>query len=230
MKKIGMIGGLSYQSTIDYYKVANERSMEILGVGNATCEILIHSVNLEEMLGYAGAGEVETLAKRLSEVAAGLEKSGAEVIVLCTNTMHMVAPEIEAAISVPFIHITDATAAEIKKCGIKKVGLLGTPFTMSQPFYKDRLMEKHGIETVIPDQKHFDEIFRIIAEELTVGIIRDESREYLLKVSKELEAEGACGIILGCTEIPMIIKPGHSDIPVFDTATIHALAAVEAAL
>ncbi|MPM24404.1 putative racemase YgeA [bioreactor metagenome] len=228
MKKIGMIGGLSWQSTVDYYRVANEESNKLLG-GCDTAEILMYSVNLAEMLGYAGNNEKETLARRLCEVAKTLEDAGAGLVVLCTNTMHMVAPEIEAALHVPFLHIADAAAAEIKRRGFTKVGLLGTPFTMSQPFYRERLKELHGIDVIIPDERHHAEIYRVITDELTFGKLLDSSRAYFLSVIEELRAAGAQGVVLGCTEIPMLIKQKDTDLPVFDTATLHAAEAVRLA-
>lgn len=228
MKKIGMIGGLSWQSTVDYYRVANEESNKLLG-GCDTAEILMYSVNLAEMLGYAGKNDKVTLARRLSDVAKTLEDAGAGLVVLCTNTMHMVAPEIEAALHVPFLHIADAAAYEIKRRGFTKVGLLGTPFTMSQPFYRQRLKELHGIDVVIPDERHHAEIYRVITEELTFGKLLDSSRTYFLSVIEELRAQGAQGVVLGCTEIPMLIKQKDTDLPVFDTATLHAAEAVRLA-
>ncbi|HWP80267.1 MAG TPA: aspartate/glutamate racemase family protein [Candidatus Acidoferrum sp.] len=228
MKKIGMIGGLSWQSTVDYYRVANEESNKLLG-GCSTAEILMVSVNLAEMLDYVGRGDKETLARRLCEAAKTLEAAGAGIVVLCTNTMHMVAPEIASSLSVPFLHIADAAAAEIKRRGFSRVGLLGTPFTLSQPFYRERLKELHGIEVVIPDERHFDELYRVITEELTFGKLVDSSRAYFLSVIEELRAAGAQGVVLGCTEIPMLVKQKDTDLPVFDTAALHAAEAVRLA-
>ena len=228
MKKIGMIGGLSWQSTVDYYKVANEESNRILGRNN-TAEIIMYSVNLCEMIEYVELGELDVLALRMCEVAVTLERAGADIILLCTNTMHIVASEIEAALSVPFLHIADATAAAIKAHNIKKVGLLGTPFTMNQPFYAKRLKELHGIDVIIPNERHHKEIYRVITDELTFGEISDSSRDYYLSVIEELKADGAQGIVLGCTEIPLLIKQHHTGIPVFDTAALHIKKAVKLA-
>lgn len=222
MKKIGIIGGLSWQSTLDYYRIINERENEITG-SSATGETIVYSVNLEEMLSYASGGDYETLGARLSEAARRLEGAGAEVVILATNTMHLVADKIASSINVPFLHITDALAAELKRRGCKKVGLVGTPFTMGLPFYKEKLYSEYGISVITPPEKEYDTIFDVIRNELTFNIIKDTSRAEYLRIMKDMFSNGAQGVILGCTEIPMLIKQEHTDIPVFDTTAIHAI-------
>ena len=163
------------------------------------------------------------------DIKAKLEEAGADLIVLCTNTMHAACAQLEESIHVPFIHIADATADEIKRLGLHKVGLMGTPFTMGQDFYKGRLRDKHGIEVIVPQESEWNEIYRVIQEELTFGILKDESRKYFLSVIEELRSRGAEGVILGCTEIPMLIKQTDTDLPVLDTTALHAMAAVRLA-
>lgn len=228
MKTIGIIGGLSWQSTIDYYRIINSRENQIFG-NSTTGEIIVYSVNLEEMLPLVTAGEFGILGEKLGGVAKKLEAAGAEIIVLATNTMHVVATQIAASVNVPFLHITDALAQEIKKFGFTKVGLVGTSYTMSLPFYKDKLKKEYGITVITPPEKEHKKIFDIIHNELTFNIIKDESRQEYLRIMNDLIQAGAQGIILGCTEIPMLIKQEHTGIPVFDTTSIHANAAVEMA-
>jgi aspartate racemase len=227
MKTIGIIGGLSWQSTMDYYRIINNRENQVFG-DSTTGEVIVYSVNLEEMLPLVSTGEFEILGEKLGNVARKLEAAGADIIVLATNTMHVVADQISARISVPFLHIGDALAQEIKKAGFTKVGLIGTPGTMSLPFYKEKLGE-YGITVITPPEKEYKIIFEIIHNELTFNIIKEESRQEYLRIMNELVQAGAQGIILGCTEIPMLIKQEHTAIPVFDTTSIHANAAVDLA-
>lgn len=228
MKRIGLIGGLSWQSTVDYYRIINEESAKRLG-GLNNVESIVYSVNLNEMLEHIGKGEVEILGGKFAAVGKKLVEAGADLIVLCTNTMHAACAQLEESIHVPFIHIADATADEIKRLGLHKVGLMGTPFTMGQDFYKGRLRDKHGIEVIVPQESEWNEIYRVIQEELTFGILKDESRKYFLSVIEELRSRGAEGVILGCTEIPMLIKQNDTDLPVLDTTALHAMAAVRLA-
>ena len=192
-------------------------------------ESIAYSVNLNEMLEHMGRGEVDILEEKFAAVGKKLEQAGADLIVLCTNTMHAASARLEREINIPFIHIADATADEIKRLGLHKVGLMGTPFTMGQDFYKGRLTEKHGIEVIVPQEGEWEEIYRVIQEELTFGILKEESRKYFLSVMEELRARGAEGVILGCTEIPMLIKQSDTDLPVLDTTALHAMAAVRLA-
>ena len=207
MKRIGLIGGLSWQSTVDYYRIINEESAKRLG-GLNNVESIVYSVNLNEMLEHMGKGEVEILGGKFAAVGKKLEEAGADLIVLCTNTMHAACAQLEESIHVPFIHIADATADEIKRLGLHKVGLMGTPFTMGQDFYKGRLRDKHGIEVIVPQESEWNEIYPVI---------------------EELRSRGAEGVILGCTEIPMLIKQTDTDLPVLDTTALHAMAAVRLA-
>ena len=195
MKRIGLIGGLSWQSTVDYYRIINEESAKRLG-GLNNVESIVYSVNLNEMLEHMGKGEVEILGGKFAAVGKKLEEAGADLIVLCTNTMHAACAQLEESIHVPFIHIADATADEIKRLGLHKVGLMGTPFTMGQDFYKGRLRDKHGIEVIVPQESEWNEIYRVIQEELTFGILKDESRKYFLSVIEIPICR--CWILLRC--------------------------------
>lgn len=229
MKKIGLIGGLSWQSTVDYYRYVNEVSNKQIG-GTNTVECIIYSTNLKEKIDLVMKNDLDTLAKEFIEISKGLEAAGADCVLLCTNTMHIVYDEIEKNINVPMIHIGDATGEAIAKAGIKKVALLGTTFTCTHPFMRQRLLDQYGIETIVPDEKERVEIMRVIEEELTFDIIKETSREYFLKVIDRLSKLGAQGVILGCTEIQMLIKQEHTDLKVFDTTELHALKAVDFAL
>lgn len=229
MKKIGIIGGLSWQSTVDYYKIINEESNRRLG-NKSTVESIIYSTDLEGKFNHVVRGELDELAREFIEIAHSLEKAGADVIIMATNTMHLVYEKVRASVSVPVIHIADPTAEAIKKAGFDKIALLGTSFTCTHPFYMGRLKENYGIDTIVPTEEEKKEIQRVIEEELTFDIIKDSSREYYVNVIKELARQGAQGVILGCTEIQMLIKQEDSPIPVFDTTTLHAMAAVNFAL
>ena len=229
MKKIGLIGGLSWQSTVEYYRIINEESNRRLG-GLDTAECILYSVNLAEKLGRMTRGEYQQLGQEFLEVGQKLVAGGADMVLLCTNTMHAVYDTLSAGLSVPVLHIADATAAAIRRQGLTKVALLGTPFTLTQPFYKDRLKQLHGIDVVIPTPEQGAEIYRVIQEELTFHLLKESSRRYFLDVLDTLRAQGAQGVILGCTEIPLLIQQQHTDLPVFDTTTLHALAAVDEAL
>ena len=229
MKKIGLIGGLSWQSTVDYYRIINEESNKRLGA-KSTVESIIYSTDLETKLDHVYKGELDVLTDEFIGITKSLKQAGADVVLLCTNTMHIVFEGIQKNVDVPMIHITDATAAAIQKAGLKKVGILGTTFTMTQPFIIGKLKEEYGIECVSPDPEDMPEIMRVIQEELTFNILKDSSREYYVNVIRKLQAKGAEGVILGCTEIPMLIKQKDSPVPVFDTTELHALSAVDYAL
>ena len=229
MKKIGLIGGLSWQSSIEYYRIINEQSNLLLG-GSHTVESIMYSTDLPQKLGLMSRRETAELAREFIDISNSLAAAGAGMVLLCTNTMHAVFDEIESSISLPMIHIADATAQAIKEKGLKKVALLGTVFTMQQPFYKDRLA-RHGIEVTVPSEDEAQEIHRVIVDELTFGDIRESSRALYLDIMERLRREeGAEGAILGCTEIPLLIHQEHTDIPVFDTTFLHAMAAVKLAL
>ena len=229
MKKIGMVGGLSWQSTVDYYKIINEESNKRLG-NKSTVEQIIWSTDLERKFNHVVNGELDELADEFIEIAQGLERAGADCVIMATNTMHLVFDKVAASVKIPMIHIADPTAEAIKKAGFDKVALLGTSFTCTHPFYMGRLKEKYGIECLVPTEEEKVEIQRVIEEELTFNIIKDSSRDYYLKVIDELARQGAQGVILGCTEIQMLIKQKDTPLPVFDTTTLHALAAVDFAI
>lgn len=220
MKTIGLIGGMSWESTVTYYQIVNETVKQELG-GLHSAKVLLYSVDFSEIEEYQAKGEWEKSAKVLAQAAINLEKAGADYIVICTNTMHKVAPEIQKAISIPIIHIAEATADELKKQGITKVGLLGTKYTMTQDFYKNKLLDA-DIDVVIPDDEGVEIINHIIYDELCLGIISEESKQKYLSVIAELEKKGAQGVILGCTEIGLLIQQKDTKLPLFDTAQIHA--------
>ncbi len=229
MKTIGLLGGMSWESSALYYRILNEEVKDLLGgLHSARCVML--SVDFAEIERLQMAGEWERAGERLAEEARRIEAAGAEMLLLCTNTMHKLAPQIEAAISIPFLHIADATGAAIRKAGLQTVGLLGTRFTMEEEFYAARLREHWDLEVLVPDPAGREIVHKIIYKELVLGIVREESRREYLRIIDGLRRRGAEGIIEGCTEIGMLIGPEHTDVPLFDTTRIHALAAVEAAL
>lgn len=228
MKTIGLIGGTSWVSTVDYYRYINKLANERRG-GLNYAEILLYSVNFNDVKSLADAGDWTGLAKLLSVVARKLENAGAEAILLCANTIHIVAERIETHISIPLIHITDATAREIRRQDLRKVALLGTKFTMDNAFYRERLA-RFEIETVIPDDAERDFIHRSIFEELGKDIFTAETKQRYVEIIENLKARGAEGVIFGCTEIPMLLTPADSPLPSFDTTLLHAGAAVDFAL
>ena len=220
MKTIGLIGGMSWESTVTYYQIINETIKNRLG-GLHSAKCILYSVDFDEIEKYQTRGEWDKSADVLSEAAQALERAGADYIVICTNTMHKVVPEIGRRIHIPILHIADMTAVQLKKQGIRKVGLLGTKYTMQQDFYKNILIEQ-GIEVVIPNDADVDIVNRIIYDELCLGKILEESKAVYLDIIHELARNGAQGIILGCTEIGLLIQQSDTDIPLFDTTLIHA--------
>jgi aspartate racemase len=229
MKVIGLIGGMSWESSAIYYKIINQKVKDTLG-GVHSCQCLMYSVDFGEIAALQHNGDWEKLSEMMIDAAQRLERGGADFIVLCTNTMHKLADAIEANVNIPFVHIADVTAAAIKEKGMKKIGLLGTKFTMEQDFLKGRLLEKHGVESIIPNEAQRDIIHKIIYEELVKGIVTGESRLAYLTIINDLIAQGAEGIILGCTEIGLLISNEFTDAILFDTTEIHAVKAVEMAL
>lgn len=229
MKTIGMIGGMSWESSAEYYRIANQAAKERLG-GLHSAKILMHSLDFAEIEEMQVAGRWDELAAILAASVLRLETGGADFAMICTNTMHRDFEIIAAATRLPMLHIADATGTALKNAGIRKTGLLGTKFTMEQDFYKERIRRNFGIETVIPGNAAREKVHRIIYDELCKGIILDESREEFKVAIHEMVNEGAEGVILGCTEIPLLIKSADSPVPVFDTTSIHARAAVEMAL
>lgn len=228
MKTIGLIGGMSWESSLEYYRIINKEVNARLG-GLHSAQILLYSVDFAEIERLQSAGDWEEAGRQLGEAALKLEEAGADFIVICTNTMHKVVAQIERAISIPVLHIADATAVEIGRKKITKVGLLGTRYTMEQDFYRSRI-GSHGIEVLVPCAEHREEINRIIFEELVAGELKQSSKESFQQAIRGLMEAGAEGIILGFTEIGLLIKPEDAEVPVFDTTEIHAVAAVEQAL
>lgn len=228
MKTIGLIGGMSWESTTLYYQAMNLEVARRLG-GLHSARILLSSLNFAEVAALQKAGAWDELATLLAHEASALETAGADCLLIGTNTMHLVAPQVQAAIGIPLLHIADATAGAICKKNLQRVGLLGTRFTMEQPFYAEHLAA-NGIETLIPDSAQRGEVHRIIFDELCRGLLRDESRQTLITIARDLAERGAQGVILGCTELPLLLKQQHLALPLFDTTTLHALMAVDFSL
>jgi aspartate racemase len=229
MKIIGLLGGMSWESSLVYYKIVNEKVKEKLG-GHHSCECVMYSVDFDIIKKLQFEGNWDELTRIMIDAAKKIERGGAEMLTICTNTMHKMAPDIEKNISIPIVHIADATAEVIKSKNIKKVALLGTRFTMEQDFYKGRLIEKHGIDVVIPVGNDLEQVHNIIYNELVLGEIKQSSKEIYKQVIKRLVERGAEGVILGCTEIPLLIQQEDCSVPVFDTTQIHAEKTVEFAL
>ncbi|MED0874637.1 aspartate/glutamate racemase family protein [Bacillus mobilis] len=228
MKTIGLIGGMSWESTSEYYRIINEEIKERLG-GLHSAKCMIYSVDFEEIERFQSNGDWNGAGEVLGNAAYSLQKGGADFIIICTNTMHKVVEKIKENIHIPVLHIADATAKEIKRKDIQKVGLLGTKYTMEQDFYKLRI-EENRIKVMVPSKKDREKINEVIYTELCLGKITSQSREYYKRVIEELVQEGAQGIILGCTEIGLLIKQEDVSIPIFDTTHIHAVEAVNFAL
>ncbi len=226
MKTIGLLGGMSWESTIPYYRLINEGVKQRLG-GLHSAQILLHSVDFQEIEACQSSGDWQRAGDILAQAAKGLEQAGAQGIVLCTNTMHKVADHIENAVTVPFLHIADGTGRAIQKTGMRNVALLGTRYTMEQDFYRGRLQQEFAISTLIPDSDDRARINQIIFDELCLGTFSEASRDYYLEVISALKAQGAQGVIFGCTEIGLLVPAELSPLPVFDTAAIHAADAVD---
>ncbi|WP_057914540.1 aspartate/glutamate racemase family protein [Peribacillus muralis] len=228
MKTIGLIGGMSWESSLEYYRIINEEIKAKLG-GLHSAKCILYSVDFEEIERYQANGDWKTSGELLGDAALSLEKAGAEMIVICTNTMHKVIGYIEKKVSLPILHIADSTAKQIQQSNISTVGLLGTTYTMEQDFYKTRI-ESNGIKVLVPNDGDRKVINNVIYEELCLGKIQQSSRNYYKKVIKRLIDDGAEGIILGCTEIGLLVKPEDSEMPLFDTAVIHAIDSVNMSL
>ena len=229
MKTIGLIGGMSWESTVPYYRQVNETVKRHLG-GLHSAKVVLVSVDFHEVERLQHAGDWDAAGVLLADAARSLQAAGADFMVLCTNTMHKVAPAIEAAVTIPLFHIADPTAEEIKRAGHGKIGLLGTRFTMEQAFYKDRLRELHGLEVLVPAEADRDIVHRVIYEELCLGSIVGASRDEYRRIIAALVAQGAQAVILGCTEISLLVAPQDAAVPLFDTTAIHATKAAEWAL
>ncbi len=223
MKTIGLIGGMSWESTITYYKIINETIKNTLG-GFHSAKILLYSVDFQEIEECQTREDWEKGADILVQAAQSLERGGADFILICTNTMHKVVPQMEKEIGIPIVHIAKATADKLKESKIGRVALLGTKYTMEQDFYKDKLL-KEGISVLVPGQQDREIVNHVIYHELCMGIVSPESKAEYIRIMKGLADAGAQGIVLGCTEIGLLIKPEDVDIPVFDTAWIHAVKA-----
>ena len=229
MKTIGLIGGMSWESSIEYYRIINEKAKEKLG-GLHSAKSLMVTVDFAEIEKLQHEDRWDEATEILVKCAQDLEHGGADFIVLCTNTMHKLADQITANVNIPFLHIADATAEKIVASGMKRIGLLGTRFTMEHDFYKGRLINNFGLEVLVPEKEDRDIVHRVIYDELVQGKIVDVSRDEYKRIMEELIAQGAEGIILGCTEIELLVKQSDSRVPLFPTTLIHAVAAVEKAL
>jgi len=229
VKTLGLLGGMSWESTVSYYQTINRTVAARLG-GLHSAQILLYSVDFHEIEALQQAQDWDGAGRLLANAAGRLEAAGAELLVLCTNTMHRSAAHIEAAVRIPFLHIADATAAAIRRAGLEEVGLLGTAFTMEQDFYAGRLEREHGLRVRVPPPADRAVVHRIIYDELCRGDVRDESRQEIRRILAELADEGAAGVILGCTELGLLVGAEDSPVPLFDTAEIHGRAAAERSL
>ena len=229
MKTIGLIGGMSWESTTSYYKAINAGIKTQLG-GLHSAKICMYSVDFHEIEQLQHQGRWDDTAAILARAAQSVQAGGADFILICTNTMHKVAPQIEQAITIPILHIADATASKLVKDGITKVGLLGTRFTMEQDFYKQRLIEQFGIDVVIPNEQERTRVHEVIYNELCQGEVHDQSRNDYLAIIDNLAQQGAQAVILGCTEIALLVEQRHTQVALYDTTQIHAEAAVAKAL
>ena len=229
MKTIGLIGGMSWESTLDYYRNINEEVKHKLG-GLHSAKIAMYSVDFEPIEQLQHSGDWERTAKILIDAAKSVQAAGADLLLICTNTMHKIAPEIEKQIDIPLLHIADTTAEILIREGIKKVGLLGTAFTMEQQFYKGRLSSNYGLEVIVPNQQDRDIVHKVIYNELCLGKTVSTSKEEYIRIIENLSSQGAEAVILGCTEIGILIKQSDTDVKLLDTTSIHACKAVEYAL
>lgn len=229
MKTIGLLGGMSWESTALYYRLINEGVKARLG-GLHSASLVLVSVDFHEIEQLQQRGDWAAAGQRLAQAAQQVAAAGADCLLICTNTMHKVAPQVQAAITIPVLHLADATAERVRAAGMKRVGLLGTRFTMEEEFYRGRLAEKHGLEVLVPPPAERELVHRVIYDELCLGRVTAASRAAYLRIMQGLQARGAEGIIEGCTEIVLLVQPQHTSIPLFDTTAIHAAAAVEWAL
>ena len=229
MKTIGLLGGMSWESTVPYYQAVNQRVAARLG-GLHSAKVVLYSVDFHEIETVQHAGQWDQAGERLAEAGRSLERAGADFIVICTNTMHKVAPAIENAVAIPLLHIATPTARAIQAAGLGRIGLLGTAFTMEQTFYRGHLESEFGLEVIVPEARERAAVHRIIYEELCRGVIRAESRDTYREIMDGLARQGAEGIILGCTEISLLVGPDDASVPLFDTTALHATAAADYAL
>ena len=229
MKTIGLIGGMSWESSAEYYRIVNQETNRRLG-GVHSAQCLMWSFDFDAIKHLQHEGEWDKLAEVMKEAAIRLERGGADFLVICTNTMHRLADAVASTVGIPLLHISDPTAEKIKASGFERVGLLGTAFTMEQDFYKGRLQQRHGLDVIVPDEDDRRVVHEIIYKELVLGQVRPESRQAYREIIARLIERGAQCIILGCTEIMLLVRDEDSAVPLFDTTTIHAVAAVDEAL
>jgi aspartate racemase len=229
MRMIGLIGGMSWESSAEYYRIINQGIRDQRGP-TASARCLLWSFNFSEIEELQHRGDWESLTARMVDAAQKLETAGAEVLLICTNTMHRMAQEVQSAVSVPLLHIADPTAKRIKAAGFHKVGLLGTAFTMEHDFYKGRLAQEHGLSVIVPNEKDRATVHRVIYDELVAGKVISESRDAYREIIARMVEAGAEAVILGCTEIMLLVQPEDCSVPVFDTTALHANAAIEFAL
>lgn len=229
MRNLGLIGGMSWESTAEYYRLINRGVAERLG-GLHSARILLHSLDFAEVAALQQAGDWNRAGALLGEAATGLDRAGAAGIVLCTNTMHQVAPAIEAAVSIPLLHIVDPTGEALRAAGVRRVGFLGTRYSMELPFWRERLAERFGMDLLVPSPEDREVIHRVIYDELCRGRIEEGSRAAYVKIIERLAAAGAEAVVLGCTEIGLLVRPRDSPLPAFDTTALHAAAAVDFSL
>ncbi|WP_105901551.1 aspartate/glutamate racemase family protein [Vibrio gangliei] len=229
MKTIGLLGGMSWESTLNYYKAINQGIKQALG-GLHSSKLCLYSVDFDEIEKLQNLGQWDQTVKILSQAAQSVEAGGADFLLICTNTMHKVADEIQSGISIPIVHIADATAKQLQADGIKRVGLLGTQFTMEQPFYKQRLIDNFGVDVIVPNAEDQSIVHQVIYSELCLGKIEEKSRNQYLRIIDKLHQEGAEAVILGCTEIALLVEQRHTTISLYDTTEIHAAEAVRMVL
>ncbi|WP_339938375.1 aspartate/glutamate racemase family protein [Undibacterium luofuense] len=229
MKTIGLIGGMSWESTQTYYRLINVAIREKLG-GLHSARLVLYSVNFHDIEVLQRQGDWQAAGVLLAQAAQSLQAAGADMVVICTNTMHKVAEQVQAAVSIPLLHIADPTAQAVRAAGYQRIALLGTRFTMEQDFYRARLEQQHGLQVIVPEQNERDTVHRIIYEELCLGQIKPESKAAYLDIIRQLQARGAQAVILGCTEISLLVQQADLDLPLFDTTALHAMAAADAAL
>jgi len=229
MKTIGLIGGMSWESSLEYYRIINETTKQKLG-GFHSSKSILYSVDFDEVEQLQHQDKWDELTQIMIRAAQSLERAGAELVVICTNTMHKMADDVQGSIQIPLLHIVDATAMQIQRQNLHTVGLLGTKFTMEQEFYKGRLSEKFGLKVLIPPEDERGIVHRVIYDELCLGQVKESSRVEYIHIINNLVNRGAQGIILGCTEIPLLVKQEDISVPIFDTTTIHAKHAVDVAL
>ena len=228
MKTLGLLGGMSWESTLEYYRLANEETRARLG-GLHSAPLLLWSADFAEIEELQAAGRWEDAGSHLAGAAQALERAGAELLVLCTNTMHKVADTIEASVGIPLVHIVDSVAVALAAAGMERVGLLGTQFTMQEPFWADR-MARHRIDILVPGAEDRETVHRTIYDELCLGVFRTESRARFVEIVEKLAADGADGVVLGCTEIELLVRPDDTPVPLFLSTALHVASAIDAAL